>query len=900
MKKTVKLIVALTLVLALAIPAVVPVTSLAADPVYAFYVAPDGSDTNDGTIDAPFATAEKARDAIRELKANGACPDSGVTVYFRGGDYSIDKTFELGEEDSGTQRGPIVYKAYPGEKVSFVGGTVVDTSKFAPVSDAAIKARLPKDVQSKVVQVDLKAQGVTHFEEEKPHGFTQNTLPAPSELFIDDEPMTLSRYPNKGEYIQNSDCELVTQVVWSGSDTEEGDVPAQYKIPYEGVSNWSDVQNIWASGIFGWGYTDDTIQLESIDEDGLITWKTANMSGFLSDSWDKHWYENIVEELDTEGEYYIDKTTGMLFFYPTSNYKTGRMIVSTLADPFVAMEGCSYVSISGITFEGSCGMGIYMENGKENKVLDCTFKNMGTAAVSIGKGYVSEKNVAHNVALKQPLQSRVIGNIKGLLYENSHINREGGEGHVISGCTIYNMGAGGIWCGAGDRATLTPSNIQIVNNEIYDVNRREKTYKPSIWLDGVGIKVAHNELYNAPHVLIHLMGNDHKIEYNNIYNCVLETDDSAAIYAGRNASELGNEINFNYIHENGPEEVHGAGTQGIFWDDGEINCTVYGNVFYRPGTTGAFKTNGPSLFNNVSNNIFIETGRVINISNPGLHRLQNPDFDYNADNDDARMFKNRELGDVINVTNELFTTRYPFMKDVVEADISSNVAKNNVLVDSNIDEGVISSWTVEGIFEGDPKFVDRKNNNFALKDDSPVYTDKNMKGFEKVPFNLMGRINTIADSRAQELVSLFVGNPNAMVKGERTYVDPENLAVKPLIIDDRTLVPVRFISESFGGEVGWDGDTGTITITSGGKEIKLQLNSDVMTVDGVETKLEVPAQSIEGRTLIPLRALCEQALGKNVFWDARGLIVISDNENIFDETHEGYLVDEIINRTIAK
>ena len=130
-------------------------------------------------------------------------------------------------------------------------------------------------------------------------------------------------------------------------------------------------------------------------------------------------------------------------------------------------------------------------------------------------------------------------------------------------------------------------------------------------------------------------------------------------------------------------------------------------------------------------------------------------------------------------------------------------------------------------------------------------------------------------------------------------IDPENMDVKPVVINDRTLVPVRFISANFGGEVGWNDETQEITINVDGKEIKLALGSNIMTVDGQETQLEVPAQEINGRTLIPLRAMVE-AIGKQVFWDDRGLIVISDQENLFDQKHERYLVDEIIDRVVIK
>jgi len=109
----------------------------------------------------------------------------------------------------------------------------------------------------------------------------------------------------------------------------------------------------------------------------------------------------------------------------------------------------------------------------------------------------------------------------------------------------------------------------------------------------------------------------------------------------------------------------------------------------------------------------------------------------------------------------------------------------------------------------------------------------------------------------------------------------------------RTLVPVRFVSESFGADVSWYENTQTAEIRLNGTIISLQLGSQIMKVNNREVVLDVPAEEIEGRTLVPLRAVAE-ALNKRVFWDDKGLIILSDRENIIDSVNEYYLVDRII------
>ncbi|MCX7924015.1 MAG: tetratricopeptide repeat protein [Clostridia bacterium] len=142
-------------------------------------------------------------------------------------------------------------------------------------------------------------------------------------------------------------------------------------------------------------------------------------------------------------------------------------------------------------------------------------------------------------------------------------------------------------------------------------------------------------------------------------------------------------------------------------------------------------------------------------------------------------------------------------------------------------------------------------------------------------------------------VVLFVGSSNGFVKNNEVKIDTSNMAVAPVVKNGRTLVPVGFIANSLGAKVGWDKKTSTITITSSNKVIKLTLKSKKMTVNGKEVVLDVPAQSINGRTFIPLAKLCVDALGKQVFYD-RGLIVISDIKNIFDKNADKDIIDGLI------
>lgn len=109
-----------------------------------------------------------------------------------------------------------------------------------------------------------------------------------------------------------------------------------------------------------------------------------------------------------------------------------------------------------------------------------------------------------------------------------------------------------------------------------------------------------------------------------------------------------------------------------------------------------------------------------------------------------------------------------------------------------------------------------------------------------------------------------------MVNGEKVRFD-----VLPTSQNGRTLVPLRAIFEALGAEIEWDGETQTITATKDDLAVSLKIGSNSMTVNDQVKELEVPAQSIDGRTLVPVRAISE-AFGCDVQWDgAKNAVVIT-------------------------
>lgn len=122
-------------------------------------------------------------------------------------------------------------------------------------------------------------------------------------------------------------------------------------------------------------------------------------------------------------------------------------------------------------------------------------------------------------------------------------------------------------------------------------------------------------------------------------------------------------------------------------------------------------------------------------------------------------------------------------------------------------------------------------------------------------------------------LSLTIGQNTAAVNGAERKID-ENAEVVPFIENDRTLVPLRFISEALGYTVEYDDANKIITLINGEKTVKLQVNSEDYTVNDTAYKFDAKVQIYKDRTFVPLRALSE-IIGMNVEWN-------DGNINIFN------------------
>ncbi|MFW5872701.1 MAG: right-handed parallel beta-helix repeat-containing protein, partial [bacterium] len=709
------------------------------------YVALNGDDANIGTIDSPLRTIEGARDKIRKLVAEKGYPKEKITVYFREGNYEIERTIEFNERDSGRVDAPIKYTRYKDEKVSFSGGKKIDGSLFTLVTDSTILNRIIDDqAREKLVSVNLKSLGITQYGEIKQHGFSVAILPAQMELFVNGEPKTLARWPNEGKID-------IMGVVSEGSIPYKGDFSGVGPVIIYGDDRhreWQEPGNIWLWGFFKEGYADDNLGVEKIDTIAkTIKLKHPHMFGVTKTDRNHEWHGrnagyyayNVLEEIDMPGEYYIDRDNGILYYYPGENLAESDISVSMMEDPLFALENVSNMIIEGITIENGRGIGVYIERGNNNQIRGCTLRNFGTIAVMFGKGVTGADYPIHEFTGQ--LKSRTVGNLKAHHYNNTEFYNEAGTNHGIIGCNIYHTGSGGIVLSGGKRATLEEGNNYVENCDIHHTNRRNKTYCAQITLYGVGNRISHCNFHDAPHLAIAIFGNEHTIEYSRFERLVLDIHDAGAIGIGRNPSARGNKILYNYFADLGSE---GFKNTALHLDDGSSALTVKGNIFYKASKMdfGDVTLNGGSD-NLITNNIFIEGAYGIWLENPVL--AKNPYYMIQNGLNKGGVYWQRMKED-LDISSDAWKDKYPEFANMFEWEtpfLLRNKVVNNVfyktplLISSQgFDTTSFEVWENNWKTDEDPGFVNLEKKNFNLKEGAPLF--EKVPGFEPIPLDKMG------------------------------------------------------------------------------------------------------------------------------------------------------------------
>jgi hypothetical protein len=721
-------------------------TALMFTHVYALdlYVSPRGNDNNPGTIEKPFLTLERARDEVRTLRRTSpAAGSAAVTVWLRGGTYQLSRTFELTRNDGGAVGAPVTYAAYGNESVRISGGTSIPSSSFGPARDPGTLRRLPPESRGHVLQADLRTLGMRDFGTQRQFGHGLPVVPAPMELFWNDSVMQLARYPNTGAI-------AIGPIIDPGSMPRVGDYTNRggrflYTDPRH--ARWAGVSDVWLQGFFNHGFADDKIRVASIDTvRHEVTLASPHMYGLGSgQNFNQYVALNLLEELDQAGEWYVDSSSGLLTLWPPGDIAAARVTVSVIEQPLVALDSISFCTLQDLTIEHGRGLGISIEGGTSDRIVNCVIRNVGTVGVMLGQG--ARQTFPHITAddYEGVPASREVGSFHSHSYLNTVWERNAGEQHTIEGCDIYNTGSGGIILGGGSKKNLVPGGNTVTDSRIHDFNRRNKAGAAGVIVDGCGNRVVHNEIYNADLQAIIVHGNDHLFEYNHIHHVALNSNDASAWYLGRDPSDQGNIVRWNFFHDVGRPDRKWM--MGVYCDDATCGVRIEGNVFYRVASYGTVYSNGGHDIV-VKNNVFIE-------GYGPAYQLKSMWYDFGM-NEIPYFFGEkgvytRRLTKAVDIRKPPYSTRYPLLKDwldllpdghtFVGMRPRRNVFDRNVLVRHEETFRLVGKYAQTDfgdnyITQSDPGFVDAEHLDFRLKDDSVIYRE--LPGFTRIPFELIG------------------------------------------------------------------------------------------------------------------------------------------------------------------
>jgi hypothetical protein len=297
------------------------------------YVSLDGDDRWSGTAarpnragsDGPLATLEGARRAVRKITATGALPDGGVTVWVREGTYHLRETFALNRRDSATKGAPIAYRCYKNEAVTLHGGDVVGGFRRH-------KRKIMVADVSAIVQ-NMHAAG------DKPARRLQ--------LFFKGERMDLARWPNR-------DPDDMHGGKWAYIQSVPGKRPTQTRFRYLGdrPSRWARPQEAEVHVFPKYDWRDCIVKIKKIDTRSKEI-QLAGKAAYPFEAGRRFYVQNVLEELDAPGEWYLDIKEGKLYFWPPDKMADGDVVLSRL-DTIVSLKNASNVTLRGLNLE-CCG-----------------------------------------------------------------------------------------------------------------------------------------------------------------------------------------------------------------------------------------------------------------------------------------------------------------------------------------------------------------------------------------------------------------------------------------------------------------------------------------------------------------------------------------------------------------
>ena len=548
------------------------------------FVSAVGDDSGDGSEEEPLKTLEKAIDVANEMREDS---DKLIEILLREGTYSVTNTIKI--INSQKDDSLLKISAYQGEKVTINAGVDIPLSAMNIADSNFTNAIIDKPNAGSVLQYNLKDAQIEDLGEISLRGhLISDEKEAQAELSLNGEVQKLAGWPN-GEYtglIKPTDSNEY------GKRTKSGIANGcSFQVNYDRPSQWSKPEQAWLSGTIGPNYEFDYYPVSRFDsEEKRVYLSRGALEKYYTEPYYR--FENVPEELDEPGEYYIDRQSGMLYFYPPEDAPKDSVLTITMSTPTLDVSGkapnsmfrienSKNIVFENLIFKGGRGSAITGKNNSNIQFINCEINSFGE---------------------------------NGIRFDASTDIK-------ISDCKIHDVGQDGIlFVSCGNYKTLSPSNIVVSNNDIYNFARLERSYKTGIDFGYrcVGATAANNHIHNGPHAGMIFYGVNNDIYGNEFDNLVTEFSDMDALYCNNSNYpwERGNKIHNNYFHDIGKSSMNGRhqiNVRAIRTDNRGCGLNIYENLFYNIGDGGNGNGNNgigaitaEGTRNRIFNNLFVD------------------------------------------------------------------------------------------------------------------------------------------------------------------------------------------------------------------------------------------------------------------------------------------------------
>ena len=476
-----------------------------------FYVAVAGSDANRGTEDMPFATLARARDAARKLRQESPGP---ITVLVREGTYYQDEPLVFGAADSGAVEAPMTFAAEAGELVTISGGQPL-VCEWQPYERGIVRCELPAVARGELDFTQLFVNGkrqirarYPNYDNSNPKRFTGYVQATGK---VGDEVLDPSPDPNADMTFSSGAPRGITF-------DPQGFSSNRWAKPHEAVIHIYQA-HYW--GNLQW-------RVKGVDWDNHTLWFGAGGQQ-MGAKWSatpcevnrrsRFYVENVFEELDDPGEWYLDSEQGILYYMPEEGVDLESAVVEVpVLQQVIRFVGTQSEPVQNITLQGfriAHTASTFLEQYEIPSLSDWAIHRGGSVFLQ----------GARDCTIKGCFFDGVGGNG---VFMNDH-NR----GNVVTGCKFTETGDSAI-CFVGSLESTVgtqrnfPYECQAVSNLIHDCGAFGKQIAGVYISRAKRITAGHNEIYNMPRAGICIgdgTWGGHVVEYNHIHETCRETGD---------------------------------------------------------------------------------------------------------------------------------------------------------------------------------------------------------------------------------------------------------------------------------------------------------------------------------------------------------------------------------------